>query len=104
MTFVSLTTQPEASVQQFVDQHAVPWSCGYGAQSTIARLGAFKRDSKIPGYEVMPTLFLIDADSTVRWCDGQARMLHGDPGPQLGNLEEQIERALTADERKATMP
>lgn len=94
---------PEDTVRQFVEQHAVPWPCGYGARETIGRFGALNRTSKIPGYETMPTLFLIGADGTVCWCDGHARTSHGEPSVQLRNLDDQIARAL-ADRKSQAAP
>lgn len=92
---------PESTVHAFVDRFQVPWHCGYGAHEAIDRLGALKHDSTIRGYEVQPTLWLIDSQGAVRWCDGQARMRHQGTKSQLAVLEEQIERALASD-HKAT--
>jgi hypothetical protein len=94
VVFVSLTNMPEASVQEFVDHCSISWSCGYGAQQTIAGFGAFRLDSKVPGYEITPMLYLIGGDGKIHWCDAGARTVHTDRGEQLRTLDQQIERAL----------
>jgi hypothetical protein len=95
---------PEASVQEFVDQFGIPWSCGYGAQQTLASFGAFRRDSKVPGYDITPMLYLIGGNRTIHWCDAGARTLHVDRGEQLRTLDQQIERALAHDARESARP
>src|SRR5262249_9483922 len=95
VAFVSLTNMPRANVEQCVEQFDVPWPCAYGATSqTIARLGAYNHGMTTPGYEVKLTLYVVGTDNRVLWCDGHGRLAHVDRGPQLKQLEEQIERAL----------
>jgi thiol-disulfide isomerase/thioredoxin len=95
VAFVSLTMMPENSVQEFVTAHGVLWPAGYGASpATIARFGAYNQGAAIPGYEVAPTLYIIDADGKVLWSDGQGRYRHEDPDALIRRLETALEEQL----------
>jgi hypothetical protein len=95
--FVSLTSTSRDSVQRFVDNFSVPWPSGYGASSQfLADLGAFKRDTPLPGYEVTPTIYVLGPDGRIAWCDRNARLRHEDQGPMLRELEMAITQALEA--------
>jgi thiol-disulfide isomerase/thioredoxin len=95
VAFTSVTSMPRSSAEEFVEQFAVRWPCGYGMTShALARFGALNRDLGMPGYEVKLTLYLLAADGRVLWCDGNARMRHQDPGPLIKQLDARIAQAL----------
>jgi thiol-disulfide isomerase/thioredoxin len=97
VAFVSVTSMPRVSTEDFVRSFAVPWPCAYGATNqTLARFGAFNPDSTMHGYEVKLTFYLVGADERVLWNDGSARQRHQSPDLVLRELEDQIERALAA--------
>lgn len=93
--FVSVTTMPEASARDFVTAHKVPWSAGFSVPpATVARFGAYNHAAMIPGYEVAPTLYLVDGDGKVLWCDDQGRYTHEEPEKLLKRLEAALEEQL----------
>jgi hypothetical protein len=100
VAFVSLTDVSRNGVEMFVEQHAIPWPCGYGTRlEAIGRFGAYTTDRMTPGYnpgmEVSPTLYIIGADGRVVWNDGQARPRHlKDSAALVRELEDEIESAL----------
>jgi hypothetical protein len=85
---------PEESAKVFEQEFSISWPSGYGATlKTVASLGALSPGAP-PGYEVVPTLYVIGPDGLIRWSDRRARTRHEDHGPLLKELETEIERAL----------
>lgn len=100
VTFVSLTNVDRQQVEAFADHAQIPWSCGYGASlQSLSQFGAYSTERIIgdfnPGYEVMPTIYLIGADGRVLWHDNQSRPRHlMSTEAMLQDLERQIEQLL----------
>jgi hypothetical protein len=100
VAFVSLTAEPRARAEEFVATSSAPWPCGYGVSlEQIARWGAYSAEflsaGRNTGYQVRPTLYLLDASGRVLWCDGQARPRHlGDAAELLRRLEGALDLAL----------
>jgi len=99
VAFVSLTTEPRQVVESFFKTHQIPWANGYGAtRKTISSLGAGNPDmGMVPGYEVKPTLYVVDGDGRVLWCDNNhSRMDHDDKDKQklISNLEAALTKHL----------
>ncbi|HUG92900.1 MAG TPA: hypothetical protein VML55_18810, partial [Planctomycetaceae bacterium] len=54
---------------------------------------------------VMPILYVVDADGRVTWCDDLARYRHEEPDEFVAELAAQIDQALDqALERKGRSP
>ncbi|AMV25101.1 thiol-disulfide oxidoreductase [Gemmata sp. SH-PL17] len=106
VAFVSLTNVARPSVEEFVSSLDVPWPAGYGADlESIAALGAYSSArmgaTYNPGYEVSPTLYLLDANGRVLWHDDQARPRHTKDAPTIvEDLVAEIERALGPGPKK----
>jgi thiol-disulfide isomerase/thioredoxin len=100
VTFVSLTNVDRQQVEAFADHARIPWSCGYGASlQSLSQFGAYSTERIIgdfnPGYEVMPTIYLIGADGRILWHDNQSRPRHlMSTEAMLQDLERQIEQLL----------
>src|SRR5262245_18610870 len=100
VAFVSLTDVSRRGVEAFVEQHSIPWPCGYQSRlEDIAKFGAYTTERITPafnpGTEVSPTLYLIGPDGRVLWNDGQARPRHlKDATALMLDLDTEIERAL----------
>lgn len=79
VAFVSLTTDSRQVAQRFVHDYRVPWPSGFGAdRREIASLGAANDNVPVPGYDVKPTLYVVDGAGRVLWCDEHVRMDHYD--------------------------
>jgi thiol-disulfide isomerase/thioredoxin len=97
--FVSLTNMSRTTVESYVQQFGITWPNGYGASiSTFAAYGAYHNAVLVPGYEVTPTIYLLNPDGTVRWSDQRARFRHvkaADLAPELASqLDELLHDSL----------
>jgi thiol-disulfide isomerase/thioredoxin len=95
VTFISITNMGELTVNSFVDRFSIPWSSGASVPpKIIAGYGAWDKEKKIDGYEVIPTLYILHADGKVLWNDSRARYRHRDPKEITSELTWEIEKAL----------
>ena len=93
---VSLTGDQGNRVAGFVNEFSIPWASGYGVSpEQIRDLGVFNAGMAItPGYEVMPTFYLVSATGTVLWCDGHLRMQHTPPEETMAAVKAAIDSHL----------
>lgn len=78
MQFVSLTSETAdefKAVQQFTEEHKIPWPVGYGADRTLDAL-------QVTG---IPTTFVVGRDGKIVWNDEVD-----------GSFESAVEEALSA--------
>jgi len=95
VVFLSLTNLGETSTRPFLENQSMDWSSAYGADlESLARLGAFNEEVKIPGYEVKPTLIIINRAGNIVWTDNHARYRHQEPEITSRELDLAIEKAL----------
>lgn len=78
VTFVSLTTNAEATAKEFTAATGIPWSVGYDAGSAVRALGAGA-----------PTVFIIGGDGRVLWNDNRSRYRH-----KIEELEQTLSDAI----------
>jgi thiol-disulfide isomerase/thioredoxin len=78
--FISLTLSERLAAETSVEKFGIAWRFGYEAAATISSL--------VRGLAA-PTLFVIGADGTVVWNDGQARYRH-----QIDTLEADLSAAI----------
>lgn len=79
VAFVSLTTEDKESVSRFVRTQNMSWPSGYGANiNTIAKSGCYNSFATVPGYEIHPTVYLVDSRGRVLWNDLSGRTGHDD--------------------------
>lgn len=103
VSFVSLTNVGQGQVESFADQAEIPWSCGYGASlESLAQFGVYSSQRMTanynPGYEVLPTIYVIGADGRVLWHDNQARPLHRKLALDIvQDLENELTRLLAVE-------
>jgi len=103
VSFVSLTNVDQKQVEMFADQSQIKWSCGYGASlESLSQFGAYTSkwmtETYNPGYEVQPTIYVVDADGRILWHDNQARPLHLKlPEEVVQDLESELERLLAVE-------
>jgi thiol-disulfide isomerase/thioredoxin len=95
--FVSLTDLDQAAVTGFVSRFGVTWPSGYGVTiPTFAAYGARHTAIPVRGYDVFPTLYVLNPDGTVRWCDQRARARHVDPAKVRADLGAALDDLLAA--------
>lgn len=92
VSFLSVTGDDESTVRGLVERFSVPWPHGYGvATDDIRDLGVLNDEMPGAWYAVKPTLYLLNQDLEVLWCDGQMRMAHEAPEATVAALEQAIE-------------
>lgn len=97
VAFISVAADSQESVTTFVQNFKIPWSNGYGmSRDTLATLGASNGGPAMAGYEAIPTLYLLDADRRVLWCDQQQRYHHNNVSALIQELRQEIDKALSA--------
>jgi hypothetical protein len=94
VAFVSLAAESRQEVEQFREDHALPWPCGFAVPRRVfAALGVVPTPSEdASDFQAIPTLFVVGPDGTVLWHDGCSRYTHRPD--TLDELGRQIERAL----------
>ena len=96
--FVSLSVNPKARVQSYVDKFKVPWPCGFGATIELMEaFGAVNHMGVGTDEKVIPTLYVIGRDGRICWSDARSRYNHQDVEMTMRNLSAAIEQALSAD-------
>jgi thiol-disulfide isomerase/thioredoxin len=99
VSFVSITSDPQVVVESYVEDFQARWPHGYGASlEMIDALGARETGQPTPGYDVRPTLYVVDGNGKVLWCDEHLRYLHQPPELIQAALEQALEKALAASE------
>ena len=100
VSFVSISTDRQSTVNDFAQRFSIRWLSGYQAlPQTIARLNALNTGAMTPGYEVRPTIYLIGIDGRVLWWDNQARYRHHNAKETLNELAIEIDKALSESAR-----
>lgn len=95
---------PAGSAQTFTTEFGIPWPSGHGtSRRFLASIGCLNTGQSIPGYEVVPTLFLLDRNGRVLWNDGRARFRHRPASEIVRDLEQAITRGLL-EPKKAGSP
>lgn len=105
VAFVSLTTEKQDVVEQFVSSNTIPWSSGYQADmQTINALGASNIGLGPPGYDVRPVLYIVDSHGKVVWSDNFKRIEHNDDDKSqlAAMLRAELLKRLMEDEERAT--
>lgn len=103
MRFVSLTNMPAGSAETFVAEFGIPWPSGHGtSRRFLASIGCLNTSQTMPGYEVVPTLFLLDGRGRVLWNDAQGRFRHRPESEILADLKQAITTALTTPKNSKT--
>jgi|GEM_PF-700587 len=93
--FISLTNTLELSTRPFIEEQEITWPAAYGVDLKFVRmLDAINETSPIPGYEIKPTLLILDRAGKIVWSDNHARFRHHEPEKTAAELDEAIAKAL----------
>lgn len=93
--FISINNLGESSTRPFMEQNEISWPSAYGVDlNYFGLLDAINKESAIMGYEVKPTILLLDRKGKIIWSDNHARYLHQDPEKTNKDLDEAIGKAL----------
>lgn len=93
--FISINNLGESSTRPFMEQNEISWPSAYGVDlNYFGLLDAINKESAIMGYEVKPTILLLDRKGKIIWSDNHARYLHQAPEKTTNDLDEAIGKAL----------
>lgn len=97
VVFVSISNSTELTARPFLEEHQVTWPAAYAVDLRFIRLlDAINETSPIPGYEVKPTILILDRTGKIIWSDNHARFRHQEPEKTAQEVDEAIAKALKA--------
>jgi hypothetical protein len=99
VAFVSMTSMSKQMAEEFVKEFSIPWPNGYSLTSEELVLLGVKSGVSMPGYELVPSVYVVGTDGRVRWCDNQGRFRHKEPTIWAKELEQAVELALAESKK-----
>lgn len=87
VAFVSLTNQDETGAKGYVRGQSAPWPSGYGIDRDMIIALGVGSGMMTRGYEIAPTVYLVDPTGRVVWTDDRGRHRHVDAATWAADLD-----------------